>query len=95
MEVQLDAVGEAIALPVVWDEDEVAVVVLKRFVVGVGSIYLLFAVIGRFVEGMGAVECGCSADCWCKRPVLSLFRWAFPYAHRNSRAYRAPSTNAG
>ena len=94
MEVQLDAVGEAVAMPVVRDEDEVAVVVLKRLVVGVGSIYLLFAVIGRFVEGMGAVECGCSAECWCKRPVLSVFRWVFPYAHRINRACGAPAVNA-
>lgn len=48
----------------------------------IGRIYLLFAVIGRFVEGMGAVECGCAGDCWCKRPVLSTFRWVFPWGHR-------------
>jgi hypothetical protein len=44
--------------------------------------YLLMAVIGRFVEGMGAVRCGCAADCWCKRPILSTFRWVFPWGHR-------------
>jgi hypothetical protein len=43
-----------------------------------GSTYLLFAVIGRFVEGMGAVECGCSVDCWCQRPVLSLLSLGVP-----------------
>lgn len=46
------------------------------------GLYLLFAVIGRFVEGMGAVECGCSSACWCKRPILSTLRWVFPYGHR-------------
>ena len=86
MEVQLDAVGEAAAVPVVWNQGEIAVARLKRLLFGLGSIYLLFAVIGRFVEGMGAVECGCSANCWCKRPVLSLFRWVFPYRHRGSQA---------
>jgi hypothetical protein len=90
MEVQLDAVGEAAAVPVVWNQGEIAVARLKRLLVGVGSIYLLLAVIGRFVEGMGAVECGCADDCWCKRPVLSLFRWMFPYAHRGSQACRPP-----
>ena len=45
-----------------------------RWVLG---LYLLFAVVGRFVEGMGAVRCGCAADCWCQRPVLSTFRWVF------------------
>jgi hypothetical protein len=77
MEVQLDAVGEAVAVPVLWDQGEVAVARLRRPLVGVGSTYLLFAVMGRFVEGIGAVECGCSTECWCNRPVLSLFRWVF------------------
>ena len=47
------------------------------------GIYLLFAVIGRFVEGMGAVHCGCAAECWCKGPILSTFRWVFPWGHRS------------
>ncbi|MBA3286739.1 MAG: hypothetical protein H0U21_01765 [Acidimicrobiia bacterium] len=67
---------------------------MKRLLVGVGSTYLLFAVIGRFVEGMGAVECGCSADCWCKRPVLSLFRWVFPYGHQGNQACGSPVESA-
>ena len=54
---------------------------VKRFLVGAGSLYLLFAVIGRFVEGMGAVTCECRPDCWCKKPVLSTFRWVFPAGH--------------
>ena len=55
---------------------------VKRLVGRVLGLYLLFAVIGRFVEGVGAVECGCSPTCWCRRPVLSTFRWVFPFAHR-------------
>lgn len=55
---------------------------MKRLLLGFARLYLLFAVIGRFVERMGAVECGCAEDCWCKRPGLSLFRWVFPFAHR-------------
>jgi hypothetical protein len=54
---------------------------VKRLLLGAGSIYLLFALIGRFVEGMGAVECGCRSDCWCKKPVLSIFRWVVPAGH--------------
>jgi len=53
---------------------------MVRWVLG---LYLLFAVVGRFVEGMGAVRCGCAADCWCHRPVLSTFRWVFPWRHRS------------
>jgi hypothetical protein len=46
------------------------------------GLYLLSAVIGRFVEAMGAVHCGCGPACWCKRPILSTFRWVFPFRHR-------------
>jgi hypothetical protein len=56
---------------------------MKRLVGRALGLYLLFAIIGRFVEGMGAAECGCSADCWCRRPVLSTFRWVFPFGHRS------------
>jgi hypothetical protein len=55
---------------------------VKRIVSRLLGLYLLFAVIGRFVEQMGAAECGCSSECWCKQPVLSIFRWVFPYGHR-------------
>jgi hypothetical protein len=57
-------------------------VTVKRLVARVVGMYLLFAVIGRFIEKMGAVECGCDSSCWCKRPILSTFRWVFPYRHR-------------
>jgi hypothetical protein len=58
--------------------------IVKRFIRRLALIYLLFAVIGRFVEGMGAVRCGCAPSCWCKKPVLSTFRWVFPYGHIGS-----------
>lgn len=54
---------------------------MKRVAVGVLSLYLLFALIGRFVEAMGAVRCCCGADCWCRKPLLSTFRWVFPVGH--------------
>jgi hypothetical protein len=62
---------------------------MKRLLFAVPGMYLLFAVIGRFVEGMGAVECGCGEDCWCKRPVLSIFRWVFRGRHRCAERPRA------
>ena len=43
---------------------------LRRVAGYAAGLYLLFAVIGRFVEGMGAVRCGCASDCWCHRPRL-------------------------
>jgi hypothetical protein len=51
---------------------------VKRIGLRLLVLYLLLAVIGRFIEGMGVVECGCKPDCWCKRPGLSLFRWVIP-----------------
>ena len=63
---------------------------MRRVVLSVLGLYVLFAVIGRFVEGMGAVECGCSPRCWCKRPVLSTFRWVFPYKHTVDRDQAHP-----
>jgi hypothetical protein len=57
---------------------------VRRLLVRAALVYVLFAVIGRFVEGMGAVQCGCAADCWCRQPVLSTFRWVFPYGHRGA-----------
>lgn len=55
---------------------------MTRIALRVAGPYLLFALIGHFVERMGAVECGCSADCWCHRPGLFVFRWVFPYGHQ-------------
>lgn len=55
---------------------------MRRLIVRALSLYLLFAVIGHFVERMGAVHCPCEPDCWCKKPGLSTFRWVFPYGHR-------------
>ncbi|WP_426566099.1 hypothetical protein ACPPVT_05925 [Angustibacter sp. McL0619] len=46
------------------------------------GLYLLAAVVGRVLETAGVSTCGCSADCWCKRPGLSTFRWVFPFRHR-------------
>lgn len=46
---------------------------MKRAFKSLAAVYLLFAAIGHFVEGMGAVDGGCADDCWCQRPVLSIF----------------------
>jgi hypothetical protein len=54
---------------------------IKRIAIGAVGMYLLFAIIGRFVEEMGAAQCGCRPDCWCQRRGLSTFRWVFPFRH--------------
>ena len=45
------------------------------------AVYLMMAVGRRVAEARGARRCGCPDHCWCKRPVLSIFRWVFPFRH--------------
>src|SRR5205807_2911534 len=39
---------------------------------------LVEAAWGRLMEAAGRNRCACEPGCWCKRPVLSLFRWVTP-----------------
>jgi hypothetical protein len=72
---------------------------LRRVAGYVAGLYLLFAVIGRFVEGMGAVRRGCASDCWCHHPVLSTFRWVFPLVTISTQTadttFKLPNDQAG
>jgi len=45
--------------------------------------YVALALIARAREAAGLMTCDCYPDCWCKKPGLSLFRWAFPRYHHN------------
>jgi hypothetical protein len=59
---------------------------LRRVMGTVIGIYLGAALVTRGLEETGAVyRCGCEADCWCKRPSLTVFRWVFPYGHKIER----------
>lgn len=55
---------------------------VKSLAGGLLALYFLFAVIGQFIERMGGVQCDCVPGCWCKRPILSTFRWVMPFGHR-------------
>ena len=44
--------------------------------------YLALALIGLAEEAAGMIACTCYPDCWCRKPFLRLFRWAFPFFHR-------------
>jgi hypothetical protein len=44
--------------------------------------YSVLGLVTRALEGAGVYRCGCQADCWCKRPGLSLFRWVLPRWHK-------------
>jgi hypothetical protein len=59
---------------------------MRRVLVPVLALYLLAALIGRVSEKQGRSVCGCDPNCWCKKPVLSVFRWVFPFAHRGPSA---------
>ncbi|WP_344814360.1 hypothetical protein [Microlunatus aurantiacus] len=48
----------------------------------IAGVYLLLASVSRLMEQAGVMRCGCSATCWCKRPVLMPFRWVVPWRHR-------------
>ena len=54
---------------------------MRRVLIPLLSVYLLAALIGRVSEKQGRSVCGCSSDCWCKKQVLSVFRWVFPFGH--------------
>ena len=56
---------------------------MKRTVGIIACGYLLLAVGTRVAEALGAKKCHCAQDCWCQRPVLSAFRWVFPWPHRD------------
>lgn len=51
---------------------------LEAIVIG----YVALALYTRMREATGARTCACEADCWCKKPGLTLFRWVFPRGHR-------------
>jgi DNA-binding CsgD family transcriptional regulator len=45
--------------------------------------YIALALYYRAREAAGLLTCECLADCWCRRPGLSIFRWVFPRFHHN------------
>ena len=55
---------------------------LRRALLALGALYIGAAVIGHLQERRGAITCECQADCWCKRPGLSVFRWVVPVGHK-------------
>ena len=58
---------------------------MRRAALVLVGVYLLIAAGNRVAEHFGAMRCGCAANCWCRRPALSLFRWVFPWGHRPAR----------
>jgi len=56
---------------------------VRRIVLALVVGYVFVALVGRAKEAAGLRTCSCYADCWCKKPRLSLFRWVFPRFHHN------------
>ena len=46
------------------------------------ALYLLVAISTRAADALGVgggrLSCGCEESCWCRRPGLTVFRWATP-----------------
>ena len=55
---------------------------MRRLVLVALSLCVLAALTSKVIEHFGGTLCECSAECWCKRPGLSVFRWVFPRWHR-------------
>ena len=57
---------------------------MRRIVFMIVGLYGFAALVTTAAEvaGIGR-QCGCSDDCWCKRPGLRLFRWVAPVAHQS------------
>ena len=68
---------------------------MKRAVTWGLGLYVLCAVVGRLVESVGVIGCGCAQDCWCRRPGLSTFRWVLPLGHRPAPRVVRASPAAG
>ena len=51
---------------------------MKRVVAFVLSGYLVLALGNKAAEAAGARRCHCPDNCWCRRPILNVFRWVFP-----------------
>jgi hypothetical protein len=69
---------------------------MKRAVTWGLGLYVLCALVGRFVEErLDVVRCRCSEDCWCRRPGLSTFRWVFPLGHRTAERLFDPAPAGG
>ncbi len=45
------------------------------------GLYLVAAVASKVLEAAGVTRCHCTAQCWCRKPMLAPFRWVFPYKH--------------
>jgi len=57
---------------------------MRRVLAAVVGLFVLAALVTTAVEAAGiGRQCGCTPECWCKRPGLRLFRWVVPVAHRS------------
>jgi len=69
---------------------------MKRLLLVLIALYVVAAVLTRAAEASGTWpgECGCHADCWCKKPGLTLFRWVTPRRMHNIRMDPTPGYEA-
>ena len=56
---------------------------MKRILLGASLGYVALALVLKAREAAGLLTCDCYADCWCRKPGLSMFRWVLPRFHHN------------
>lgn len=52
---------------------------MRKLISLVGIVLVGLAGLNALIEANR--ECGCRPACWCKKPVLSHFRWVLPFEH--------------
>lgn len=55
---------------------------MRRHIVIPVALYLTAALGTHAAEAAGLQRCHCSSACWCRKPLLSAFRWVLPVGHR-------------
>jgi len=57
---------------------------MRRTIFLLVRLYVLAAIATKVAEASGLWrQCDCSSACWCKKPVLNVFRWVVPAKHRS------------
>ena len=52
---------------------------MRRILLGLLGLCVLVGIITSAAESTGMLgrTCGCQSDCWCKKPGMNTFRWAW------------------
>jgi hypothetical protein len=57
--------------------------VVPAAILFLGLAYTTLGLITRAQEDNGDRRCTCLPNCWCQRPLIGIYRWVFPFMHRD------------